>query len=331
MAKIPVAVAETLLSQNVQQYLKLWARGKVRDTYRLLDPTVLLPVATDRISIFDFVLNALVPGKGKVLKDLTVFWLTTVLKGLPNHLLAHGADIDKCLPSPLRGNPELQERAPVVRRMEIPPFEFIFRMHLGGAVYEDYLKTGIVAGQSLPPGIPKWGRLDQPLFTPSTKAEEGHDKNIPVGEFYRRMKGLGYAEAATQATVELFRHAYVKAYGYAKQRGVLILDTKFEGFLGIADEVLTPDSSRFTTEDDWENSQRNNRDPVFFDKEFVRKWGRKILTRFFAENGRQIVGINGLQPTNPEHLAFVHSLVVPPEIIAETSHRYKEIYRLLVQ
>lgn len=322
VSKIPPQVAE---SEQTRFMLKQgWIRiyqGKVRDTFDYPGrPDLLMLIASDRVSIFDHVLPALVPRKGEVLTALTHFWLTTVLKDFPHHLVCPinskpGAQAMPLLFSGLQLS--TCKRAMVVRKIEILPFEFIYRAHLGGSVYADYQRNGIVAGQHLPSGIPKWGRLSRPIFTPSTKEKDGHDVNISQQRFRSKAGRRG------EETRRIFASAYTKAYAFAAERGILILDTKFEGSADrIADEVLTPDSSRFTTAGDWAAAMREGRDPIFYDKQLVRNWGAKVQTPLGA-------GIGRLSPKNPEHRAFVQSLTIPADVLEETTARYLQIFSLL--
>ncbi len=302
-------------------------RGKVRDIY-MVGKDKLLLVAPDRISIFDFVLPALVPKKGEVLSAITHFWITAVLNEYPSHFLY----ADKtCCHNAIAGwnfrdnslREDLIKRGMLVRKVAIPPIEYIFRMHLGGSVFAQYRQTGIAAGVRLGTGKLKWEKLRQPLFTPSTKAESGHDRNISQQEYRQIYGDWSLTGADPQLPVNFFREVYVRAYNFAKARGIRILDTKLEGDGVLADEVITPDSSRFTITEDWQKAMEEGRDPIFYDKEFVRIWGRQVQTPF------RVTGINELNPDCPEHVAFVHSLVVPEDVIRATTERYLEIFRLL--
>lgn len=299
-------------------------RGKVRDTYSMPDdPDKYLVVASDRLSIFDFVLPVTVPGKGVVLTALTHFWLTRVLEGRTHHLVssvhnerfnaAYGQKLFTNIAFPL-------ERALVIKKVKIQPFELIFRHHLGGSVWKKYVESGIVAGVELPKGLKRWSFLEQPLFTPLTKAENGHDINVTQAEYLAVMGVTG------QKTVNNLLQVYQQAYDWAYQRGIIILDTKFEAGdpYVLADEVLTPDSSRFTTVEDYEAAMRENRDPIFFDKEPARTWGRTVSAPF------GVTGINNLDPDNPDHVRFVHEEVkVPPEVVADLAMRYRRLFEML--
>jgi phosphoribosylaminoimidazole-succinocarboxamide synthase len=322
MAKIPERIKNASVIPSLKEHLVY--QGKVRDTYKLPcgDENLLLLCATDRLSIFDFVLNALVPNKGEILTALTEFWLTEVLAEFPNHLMRsiaypgknYAFDLKEVFPDiPLN-------RCLAVEEVEIPPYEMIFRHHLGGSIFKKYEETGMAGGQKLPQRLPRWSFLDQPLFTPSTKSKDSHDVNISASDYYEAIGEKG------RESVKMFKDAYKKAYAFAREKGILILDTKFEGLNIIADEALTPDSSRFTTVEDWTKAMEEKRDPIFYDKEVVRQWGKTVKTPFGA------TGIHMLWPKNPEHVAFVHGLEVPAEIIEETSGRYFSIfYRLTGQ
>ena len=279
----------------------------------------MLPVATDRLSIFDFVLPILVPHKGEILTALTRFWLMKILAGFPNHLESSKKD------SKLNAVHDLKSKFPIiplerclaVKKSEIPPFEMIFRHHIGGSVYEKYLETSTAGGHKLPPGLTKWSYLKKPIFTPSTKEEHGHDINIDAA-FYLEQNGKRGEKA-----IGMFRRAYSRTYAYACTRGILILDTKFEGIDVISDEVLTPDSSRFTTSEDFQKAIEEERDPAFYDKQPVREWGVTVKTPF----GR---GINKLDPRNTDHLSFVSHLDIPEDVVIATTNRYIDIFRCLV-
>ena len=309
-------------------------RGKVRNTFKL-PSNDLLQVATDRISIFDFVLNATVPRKGEYLTAITHFIMTDILKDIPNHLLPSKLNptFNAAYDLKMITLPDLPiGRCLVVENLtgDLDEYELIFRMYIGGSVYKKYLATGKVAGQKLPPNLPKWSKLKKPIFTPSTKETEGHDVNITSQKYFRGMKRLGID---AKPFINTLRNACVRYHAYCAARGILILDTKFEGssFLGkIADEILTPDSSRYTTIESWEKSVQEGKDPIFLDKEVVRIYGKSVGTPFFNEEKEKIVGINNLDPKNQEHVDFVHSLTIPGGVIESAGDRYKEIFERLV-
>jgi phosphoribosylaminoimidazole-succinocarboxamide synthase len=253
---------------------------------------------------------------------MTHFWLTQVIMDLPNHLVLDANNFNAA--SKLTDLfPELPvERCLVVKDFsgQLDEFELIFRKHPGGSIWKDYLETGIISGQVMPEGLTKWQCLDWAIFTPSTKEVEGHDINKEASHYFETMG------EASQEFIAALTAAYEQAYAYAKTKGILILDTKFEGSskLGVlADEVLTPDSSRFCEISNWEESIANKKDPDFWDKQIVREWGKKVETPFGT------TGINSLDPKNQEHLDFVHSVEVPGEVIKKVSERYLEIFSKL--
>lgn len=333
MAQIPKNLLQDAWSKYLEKSnLKLVSRGKVRDTWRLNDD-YLLVVASDRISIFDFVLNALVPRKGEVLTALTHFWLTRILEGFDHHLIE--SDVYSYVNAAVDirdGNfrgislPALPaERCLVVKDLsgKMFPFEMIFRHHIGGSVYKKYLETGVAGGQQITPGLPKWSKLGSPIFTPSTKEEVGHDINVDANYFYSEMEKVGLGDEAKNS-VSMLTSAYMKAYAYAEERGILILDTKFEvAGETLADEIMTPDSSRFGLKKDWELAMKEGRDPKFYDKQPVRDWGATIETPF------GVTGINKLNPENSEHVAFVHTVKVPNEVIQQCTKRYLKIFEMV--
>jgi phosphoribosylaminoimidazole-succinocarboxamide synthase len=308
--------------------------GKVRNTFKL--PSVgLLPVATDRISIFDFVLNATVPRKGEYLTAITHFIMMDILKDIPNHLIPSKLNpaFNAVYDLKMTTMPDLPlGRCLVVEDLtgQLDKFELIFRMYIGGSVYKKYLTTGKVAGQKIPLNLPKWSKLEKPIFTPSTKETEGHDVNITSQKYFRAMKKLG---VDAKPFISTLREACVRYHAYCAERGILILDTKYEGsslLRKIADEILTPDSSRYTTIESWEKAVAEGKDPIFLDKEVVRIYGKKVETPFLNEKNEQIIGINNLNPKNQMHVDFVHSLTIPEEVINAAVERYQEIFQRLV-
>jgi len=296
-------------------------QGKVRDTWKLFQ--TLLVIASDRISIFDFVLNALIPQKGEYLTALTHFWLTEVLKDYPNHLVQSPDDPRINQVNELRtAIPRLPiERCLMIQNLtgQLVPFELIFRHHIGGSVYEEYLKTGMAGGHALTPNLPQWSKLNSPIFTPSTKEESGHDVNITAEECLKKMGENGQTLVRTLTTM------FADAYRFAEERGILILDTKFEASsdpIMVADEVLTPDSSRFVDIEDWKQTMTEGRAPKFFDKQPIRDWGAQQDT----PKGQ---GIKSLDPEDPGDIAFVHNLEIPRQIINAAAQRNEAIFRRL--
>jgi phosphoribosylaminoimidazole-succinocarboxamide synthase len=238
-------------------------RGKVRDVYDLGDRLVI--VATDRISAFDAVLPTGIPDKGRVLTSMTRFWLGFL--GVPNHLL--GTDVQKMGPVFAAQAEALTGRTMVVRKARVVPFECVVRGYLAGSGWREYRRGGTVCGLPLPPGLRECERLPEPIFTPATKAESGHDENVPF-EVMAAATGADLANDLRRRSLEVYR----RAAAHAEARGILLADTKFEwGQLPddtviLIDEVLTPDSSRFWPADGY----RPGSNPPSFDKQFVRDW-----------------------------------------------------------
>jgi phosphoribosylaminoimidazole-succinocarboxamide synthase len=314
MRKIPEKVRETDLSYLLTSLSRVF-QGKVRDTYELEGSDWLLVVASDRLSIFDFVLPCLVEKKGEVLTALTIFWLTQILK-VKNHLVAFGSEIDNFLPTCLRKYPELQARSLIVKKLKILPLEFIVRGYLTGSGWLAYQKERKISGIQLPAGLFDGAKLARPILTPTTKSESGHDVQIPL----RVVK-----ETFGEKLIKLSLKIYQEIATYAFSQGVILADTKFEFGEGeiLADEVGTPDSSRFWDKKEWEAKIKEKKSPTPYDKQLVRDWGKTIETPFGVR------GINNLEPENPDHLAFVHQLEVPEEIISATTERYLQIFQRL--
>jgi phosphoribosylaminoimidazole-succinocarboxamide synthase len=277
----------------------LLRRGKVRDIYQAPAGGLVL-VATDRISAFDVVLEPGIPGKGVVLTGLSNFWFAHFAQQVPNHLLATDlADLGE----PFHQFPQLAGRAVRVKALRMVPVECVVRGFLVGSGWKEYQQTGKVCGIPLPPGLPLAAELPTPIFTPSTKEEQGHDQNISFDAMVQRVGG----ELAEQLR-ELSLHLYRQAAAYARQRGILIADTKFEfgldeeGRVVWADEALTPDSSRFWPEEEYQVGQN----PPSFDKQFVRD---------FLESS----GWNKEPPAPP----------LPQEVVEGTLARYLKAYEKL--
>jgi phosphoribosylaminoimidazole-succinocarboxamide synthase len=289
------AVFET----NITEY-PLISRGKVRDIYEI-DADTLLLVTTDRISAFDVVMPDPIEDKGKVLNQITLFWMKMMEDLVPNHILA--TDVDD-YPEPLRKYREqLQDRSVLARKAKPLPIECIVRGFITGTGWSDYLKTGEVCGHKLPEGLRESEMLEKALFTPSTKADLGaHDENITLD---KAAELLG--EEMMRKVEKLALDIYTRARDYAKERGILIADTKFEfglmdGELIFIDEALTPDSSRFWPEDGYAPGKSQ----PSFDKQYFRDWLMEI-------------GFNK-QPPAPH---------VPADIAAQTRDKYLEAYKLL--
>lgn len=320
MAYIPeTARATVLIEQLVATGLTHLNSGKTGELFALSDPDRLLMFKTNRISIFDFVLPALVWDKGSILTAMTILWLERVLGNFRHHLLRYGAGIDADLPAQLGNNPVLQQHALVIRRMATPDIECIVRGYLAGTGLKAYQETHAVCGHHLPGGLHDGSQLPEAIFTPSTKALIGHDEHID----YQTVRAThGWVPERVSLAV------YRQAQEYGLTRGIIIADTKLElGPSGeIIDEVLTPDSSRFWLREEWEAAQASDppSSPGGFDKEYVRRWGKTVPTPFIDDRDLPIVGIHRLNPENPRHVAFVSGLTVPPDVLDATSELYRE-------
>ncbi len=283
-----------LVSQTDFRGLKLRARGKVRDIYDLGDR--LLIVATDRLSAFDVVLPTPIPDKGRVLTQLSLFWFDKLRSIIPNHVIS-GDKFDGDL-APYAA--DLKGRAMVVRRTEPVPIECVVRGYLVGSGWKDYQKTGSVCGIPLPSGLRESDRLPEPIFTPSTKAQTGHDENISFAETAERV-GRPLAEKLRDVSITLYKHGAE----HAAARGIIMADTKFEfgqadGELIWIDEALTPDSSRFWPATEYAPGKAQ----PSFDKQYVRDYLEHI-------------GWNK-QPPGPS---------LPADVVAATREKYREAYQ----
>jgi len=263
---IPSMNSDIALFESNLRSLQLIARGKVRDIYKV-DAKRLLIVASDRISAFDVVLPDPIPGKGVVLTAISNFWFARLEHVLPNHLT--GTAPAAVLPDP--GDHEIvRDRAVVVEHLKPLPFEAVVRGYLIGSGWKDYCTTGKVSGVKLPPGVELAEQIREPIFTPSTKAEPGaHDENISL-QSVRDMIGAELADKVREVSLRL----YEEASAHARERGIIIADTKFEfgldeaGELKLMDEVLTPDSSRFWSAENYQPGSS----PQSFDKQYVRDY-----------------------------------------------------------
>jgi phosphoribosylaminoimidazole-succinocarboxamide synthase len=254
-----------LIESNLPADFPLVARGKVRDVYAVGEDQLLL-VATDRISAFDCILGSPIPGKGRLLTQISLFWFNLLRDLTPNHLLS--ANVDD-FPAPLPAyRDQLEGRSTLVRRAEMVTIECVARGYLAGSGWKEYQQSRSVCGIALPEGLTESAQLPEPIFTPATKAQSGHDENI---SFERAAELIGHDLAARLRDLTLA--IYRRAAEYALSRGIIIADTKFEfgfvdGQLVLADEVLTPDSSRFWPADHY----APGRPQASFDKQFVRDW-----------------------------------------------------------
>jgi phosphoribosylaminoimidazole-succinocarboxamide synthase len=256
---------DALLESNLHS-LRLIARGKVRDIYRVDDERLLI-LASDRMSAFDVVLPDPIPGKGIVLTAISNFWFRRLEQVIPNHLT--GTDPVEVL-ADARDHAVVKDRAVVVRSLKALPIEAVVRGYLSGSGWKDYCKTGRISGVPLPKGLELADQLREPIFTPSTKAAAGkHDENISMADA-ENLLGAPLARKVRDVSLQL----YARASAHARTRGIIIADTKFEfgldpaGTLHVIDEVLTPDSSRFWPADTY----RPGSSPPSFDKQYVRDY-----------------------------------------------------------
>jgi phosphoribosylaminoimidazole-succinocarboxamide synthase len=278
--------------------IKLFKKGKVRNVYEIGDK--LLIVATDRISAFDVVLPSIIPDKGKVLTQLSRFWFDYTALVVPNHMIT--ADASEFPPVLAKHRDVLDKRSMLVRRTEVVPIECVVRGYLSGSGWKEYKATGKVCGLKLPAGRRESDRLDEPIFTPSTKAEVGHDENISFKDM-QKIVAPALAKKIRKFSLELYQRASL----HALSRGIIIADTKFEfGLIGddlvLIDEIFTPDSSRFWPLATYEPG----RGQPSLDKQFVRDY---------------------LESTPWDKKSDPPAL--PPDIIAKTSEKYVEIFKLL--
>jgi phosphoribosylaminoimidazole-succinocarboxamide synthase len=293
------SVLESVLLRTEFQDLQLHATGKVRDVYRL-DGDRLLFVATDRISAFDYILATGIPHKGKVLNQISLFWFDFLKEVVPNHLIT--ADVRQYPTEIQKYAEQLRGRSMVVMNADMVAVECVVRGYISGSAWREYKATGKVCGIELPKGLRESDQLPEPIFTPSTKATSGHDENIPFSEMVRLL-GAELAEELRDLTLKV----YQRAADYARTRGIIIADTKFEfgrtvRGITLADEVLTPDSSRFWPADKYQPGRAQDS----YDKQYLRDYLEEIRWN--------------KQPPAP---------ALPAEVARKTSDKYLEAYQQL--
>jgi len=279
--------------------LKLKASGKVRDVYDI-DEKQLLFVASDRISAFDYVLATGIPQKGRILTQISLFWFDFLADVVPNHLIT--AEVDKYPAAARKYADQLRGRSMLVRRAEIFPVECIVRGYISGSAWKEYKASGSVSGIKLPAGLKESDAFPEPIFTPSTKATSGHDENISFDEMCKTV-GVETASHLRDLTLRIYK----KAAAYARERGIIIADTKFEfgrteQGITLCDEVLTPDSSRFWPADKYAPGRAQDS----YDKQYVRDYLEEIHWN--------------KQPPAP---------ALPAEVARRTSEKYLEAYSQL--
>jgi len=292
-------ILDPVLVETSYSDLELYASGKVRDVYNL-DADHLLFVATDRISAFDYVLATGIPHKGRVLTQISLFWFDFLKDIVANHLVT--ADVNRYPAEVRKYADQLRGRSMMVMRAQMLPVECVARGYLSGSGWKEYKASGTICGIKLPPGLRESDPLPEPIFTPATKATTGHDINISFEEMCRLMDPK-LSHQLRDLTLRIYR----KAADYARLRGILIADTKFEfGMtaqgITLADEVLTPDSSRFWPADTYQPGKAQNS----YDKQYVRDYLEEIRWN--------------KQPPAP---------ALPQEVTLRTSEKYLEAYRQL--
>jgi phosphoribosylaminoimidazole-succinocarboxamide synthase len=293
-------MSQTTAVSTVEVDLPHLSSGKVRELFDLGGDGLLF-VASDRISAYDVVMPQAIPDKGRLLTGMSIFWFGATSDICPNHFLSAASNE---LPRAVREQVEaLQGRHMVVRKLDMLPVEFVVRGYLVGSGWKDYRRTGAVCGIPLPEGLVEADKLPEPIFTPATKATVGHDENISEAQA-AELCPPGTLKVARDYAVELYK----RAAGYARGRGIIIADTKFEfglapdGEVTLADEVLTPDSSRFWPADQWEPGAN----PPSLDKQYLRDW----------------LDVQGWdhKPPAPD---------LPPDVVERTRAGYVEAYERL--
>ena len=279
--------------------LELYASGKVRDVYRVNDEQLLF-IATDRISAFDYVLATGIPQKGRVLTQMSLFWFDFLHDLVPDHLIT--ADVGRYPAAVRKYTDQLRGRSMLVKKAEMFPVECVVRGYISGSAWKEYKAGGKVCGIQLPQGLRESDQLPEPIFTPATKAVTGHDENIPFAQM-AKLIGDDLSVQLRDISLKIYR----KASDYARQRGIIIADTKFEfgrtaAGITLADEVLTPDSSRFWPADIYKPGEAQES----FDKQYVRDYLEEIHWN--------------KQPPAP---------ALPPDVARRTSEKYLEAYRQL--
>jgi phosphoribosylaminoimidazole-succinocarboxamide synthase len=289
---------QTVLLETNLPGIKLFSRGKVRDVYELDDK--LLVVATDRLSAFDVVMREGIPDKGRVLTQLSCFWFNRIKDEIPHHFIT--ADVAE-YPSALHAfADQLVGRSMLVEKAQPFPIECVVRGYLAGSGWKEYRSAGMVCGIKLPAGLQEAARLDNPIFTPATKAQTGHDENITWED-----AAVSVGNEAARKLRDLSLELYRKSREFAERQGIIIADTKFEwglkdGQIILIDEVLTPDSSRFWPLHDYAPGKAQ----PSFDKQFVRDYLESLHWN--------------KQPPPPP---------LPASVVEKTSEKYREAYRLL--
>jgi len=292
---------ENVVLKTELSSLKLLKRGKVRDIYDL--DKALLIISTDRVSAFDVILPNGIPGKGRILTAMSVYWFRIMEDIVPNHLIA--SEINDFPAHIKQYRSVIEGRSMLVKKAKPLPVECIVRGYLSGSGWKEYMEKGSVCGISLPQGLLEGSELPEPIFTPSTKAETGHDENITFEEM-KKIIGAQLAEEVKLKSISIYK----KANDLARKKGIIIADTKFEFGLDennrllLIDEILTPDSSRFWPAADYKPGQMKD---ISLDKQFIRDY---------------LISINwDKKPPAP---------ALPEDVVIKTSERYKEALKRLI-
>lgn len=292
-------------TNEIQLPLKKYKKGKVRDVFEVDDHHLLI-VSSDRISAFDYVLPSVIPDKGKILNQIAAYWFRFSKDFVPNHIVC---DVPEELDQFASFKDVIEKRSILTKKMDVFPIEAIVRGYVVGSGWKSYQKSGDICGIKLAEGLQFADQIPEPIFTPSTKADEGHDENIPF-EKMKNMIGREDAETIKDISLRLFS----KISEAAKSKGIIIADTKFEfgrddsGQIVLIDEIFTPDSSRFWKVDEYNDSvsQEPRKDPPSFDKQYVRDY---LLASDWDRNS-----------VPPE---------LPDDVIQNTRKKYLEIYQIL--
>jgi phosphoribosylaminoimidazole-succinocarboxamide synthase len=321
---IPPSVKMDRLGFKLQEAgFKMVYQGKVWQTWthpKKLPEDKYIRLATNRISIFDFVLNAKIPHKGQVLNQLSMFWDNMLRQnGIKTHFVSAWGNnpyFDSKTFTFLKDEEDMGWRASIVDKLDMVPIESIIRNVLTGSANESYIQKGTVFGQRLPPGMFNGNKLPYLMFTPTTKEACGHDEAVPEKDVFD-------IYGSDIKTISILAFSLVNAF--LETRGFMLADTKLEfgynkqGDLVLADEMFTPDSSRFFKISEWEEAQKEKKAPSGWDKQPVRDWGKNLNPPIS----------NKLDPENEEDVLRVQNTVVPEEIIQATSQRYQDIYEII--
>lgn len=319
MPRIPDSVAHDPLVELVKQHLTHRSQGKVREMFPL-SPELLLIFATNRISAYDVVLATTIPNKGRCLTGISAHWFGKVLTQ-PTHFVAAGKGIDDYLPAALRNNWQLQQQAMVVRKLKTIPVECIVRQYITGSALKAYKNNnGVVCGIQLPEGLENGDKLPEPIFTPTTKAEEGHDEHLDAARVIAE-----YGDTLRARSLQ----AFMATSNALQSMEWILCDTKFEfgidpdtGEPVLIDEAVTPDSSRF-----WEDAAYKARKPGTIPDSYDKQLIRNYLETLITPKG---MGVSRLDPNDPADVAWVHEHAqLPQSVIDQSRARYAHMYQVI--